>query len=1615
MKKIIVAGFIMLLTIGIYISFAAQSADLDFSWTRGRTLDNFLKETTRVKPDEIMLTYDVSEVNTYKLTYNIENGQETRVTINKKNQSLDFTYQVMEWGTGNWSNDVTKAKYIDADFGEWDMNNQAFVAPGTLPTTNVTYTINRADAITGKIFLIKNQTVKFYWDVVKNKVFFVTDGLKKGNVHTFKVYAGNEENPRKTIDALKLLDFETAATHWVDDNGVVNKKYIIKTPEDIEQTGKIPGLELKIGRLSIWDNTSRTFVEIDDIDKENELNTTINIKQKQLTKATDIPPSVQYEMTLGDLANGTLPGRYDSETHKYVLDIVKDYPTANPENFIKWGELDYSNIYDSVTIIMNNKGNAKYSYDTEYKLSGNINYAATYINYTVERRNIDDTYLVIRPYDTKGIYDIYYTNSMITDPTSPSFKKWISHSKEAGINLLYIPVSVTRSDSGTKYYTFRIDYRMNEESSVVASQLLIYDANNDKIYNPPVPVLKQLENLVVVPPIFDGGSEPEKLDFTLVWENTDKILNMLGANKKIWFELQLNTLADDYIDEKLSENSQRYQVSKVIYMKKVGDEVKISVNSDADEDYKTIDVTKENFEVNLTFKDENGWIKYMTPKWQGEEGNLARPISGTPGEYETPVIQEYKNDFFNPFKSKVPGNYFLTMRAFYDEDVTNQINQLTISDFSVPISVYFDVKEQIIGIPTNIETKEITDSYFLLNWEDVNLDNYKTYMLDPINIEIDSKQYEIFISQSVNNLKGVISNSKLIGKTAIDGMSIPIANLKYMGLVPKEDPDNPTDIKMTSEDVTELRNSQVLAYKIDESQAVFSNLEPNTVYYVMIRTRLNMHKVINTDLLELERYSGTSSIKSVVVKQDAPLPTDDEKSPPVPHDFELVEMKTDNIVVKWTQPIVTSTQGETIGYDVVRIGDYPISEKHKRADTSISEIISDETYNEMRNFRIRNDALQVYDITSNAWVDASGDAITIDQDNGTYTLKDGLIAANQIYYYYVRTVRVTDGIDKLNSAWNTLSVTTIPILPVLNLKSVTSGYTYNEYNQTVIQFDAPVTDATKIPSIYEFGIAIKSQADNAYTETRDAGGYSDAQLAVLDTAGTGYRRYIYRIEGLKSGTKYSIKVRVYDKTKGALADGRYPSSIYCAKIETRTQFNQVDYDRENKYKQYVDYYKSKVADILKQSYWNTKFNEDLTIKYKAEKLNGEITTLGNNIYDLEAAEKLTKADEYVYIIPSSSFELLKEKKVSLKKTKDNTEVIIPPELINKEYTEKYAQVINRMKDVSRNIEDYYIRITFKYVKNTKSISGNEPVANELQLKVEIAEMMIEEDFLEHKILEKYNELVEVHKTKLLTKVEDKMGDILDDNKFSEILDEILQDFNKDMASQANSLVGIYDNTPSSITVAYNPITIKITGLAGNVRGYLYENSKWEEQELSKYLSQAFMRTKNISKYMLTSDSASESLIINSDNAGLILDVYSKYNLMGVIDTKHMQNPKNQVTKDVMRKIMQKVLSTNASNDYEQAKQEQELNKVLDFSTDVPTKEQTIYNLMNLYEKMTGAKISNMYIKDYTGLDYIKSASEKYKKSILVANEIGIINIKTFEAKQNVTYEELLMYLNVMGK
>ncbi|MCT4613178.1 MAG: hypothetical protein N4A47_07415 [Clostridia bacterium] len=1579
MKKIFL---ILSLFLTIVIENYAASPDLGFKWDRTRTLDNNLNFTSNIGKDEAMLEFEYEDNGVYMLEYFLEDGNKTSIIINRNNDATLFDYRQFRDDVGpkgSWGNNVTITEYVDKGYQIWNYDTQAFEDVNPKPT-QVIYGINKADKKTGKIFKIENMTVKFKWDANFNKFYISVDKLKESHMHNFRLTLDGAE--KKTLNILRRLSFVTKPTHWVNDSGAKDRDFIEYSVLATERPGSVPGLRIEIQKpkevdLNIANPTYGTFVDINDT-LGGKLETTVNLKEKLGQFEDKTPEYFQFKFKFaGDtgIYSSGKKGDYKVVGDKYIIDVVKenDDGTGTPldADFVSWGNLEYSRIYDPTEAIIQATEVINYDFDINYKPSGDLAFAYTYLNYRILRKTVDSTFLVIKPYKGSGIYDVYQTNTRVTDKDSIYFTKWVDHWAQNAKEDIYIPVDVARSSFGDAFYTFKMQYHFDQESGEIPSQLLVYNANLDTIINPPIPELRDISDIKVVP-AENINDDPTKVEFIAKWKIPNNLGDLLpDSDNRLWYEIKLNTMPTDYVNSENSALSQYYQIAKVVYITKVG--LEYFINEEGETPVK-VNLGTGYFEKKIVLKDETGWVDYKLPNWTGTLGNLLMPSGGTVGDYN-PENTTPKNDFFKDFVKNVPKIYFISMKSYHDRDTGNVTNELTSSDDSVPVSVSLDLTNEEVPNPTNIVIDDITKEEAIVDWIEVDATTYDSYMLDSIGVDLDSKHYEFYISQEKSKIDQLRALGKITAKEEV--LLADLAGLVDAGTKAKEVGEDYSLYDISDADLNNLRNGNIIRVTTETDKLKLENLDINQTYFIILRTKLNVSKG-GTPLDA--RYSILTEIKTFTTKYDTDGIDNIKSSPESPSNLEVFgEITNTSGNIRWDIDVTAYEGGDYIGYELIRIPKKPLEDVDKTKGKSIVDIINTNKYDGIEVFRLRKASIEKYNKTTLLYEPATLN--TYKSETGKEIYGENELSPNDIYYYFVRAIRY-DNADTYvsNSFWGMTTITTAPIDSAINLNYERgSDYSRDKYKEVVVSFDAPVLDETKVPSEYEFKIAVR--AKEAYLET-----YSITRLAVKNSDVAGYKRYVYKVSGLKSGTKYYVKVRILDKTKGALIDGTYPSSAYSEYVEARTEFNQDDYDDSKKYEEYIKYYLSKLEGIKNVKEWeiDSDDDDDEIYKYRYDVIREELEDPYKDEFLLKSFTDEDK-ETITYYLPSDMIKALNDNKKVLKFKEEDLEIMIRPNSFIEEKTDGLDEILDEIDD--EDIEDYGIKIKVERDEYSKDIDDYEPLTDEVEIDIDAVGFEKTELDLEDAILTEVEKVIKKDQEDFADDLKSKIDD--DEDEILDFINDEIDDTKERIRKAVEDELEDNLEGDESISEIEESIVVKyVSSDISGVKIFARDGSKWEKLTS---LNNGFVssETEIIGSYIAAKYENEYKELNSYEESSKIKSLIEKYELKDYIGNDYYFNKDDKITVYEVNSMAKRMTGDNTS--YIKYKDEQDISY-----------EEACYIAMKTFEKKTNININSMVINNHsiTGLSY------KYEKYVMAAVEYGIID-EDKEFKEKATIGDIL--------
>lgn len=1605
------------------------ASDLGFEWKKNDTMDELLQVVSnKAGDDEVLINWNLEDYGEYKLEYYLTDKIKTEVTFEHQVNQLIVKYNVIETDEHGTETSITNTEFAKS----FAMMNYSLLVPqletitnpaGLIDGNSLKFTIVRgaSSKYPGASFVINNLPVRFRWNMQTKTVSFLTKGIQKGCIVPFKL-----TTPDMTVETLQLLrafdNFKIVPTHWVEDSAHSTNEDIqtIEIPNSSNiRPGSKPGLRITFDRPKVFNTDStklkyeiatidqlkkadgdliNAVLELKDI-RDNGDNTDIIVPMDLSDGNFDNPPSLATGNN--DLAEFD----YNALTGTYTIELVKDrselYNGSNIalKSFLQWDNLGASRVYTAAITL---EESPNYQFDQYEPVN---KYAYTYLDYIVKRASMDDAYLDIAPYAGSNADDLEYTiyHSKTEKTEFGEDDIWLKHyhKQEYSDFNIYIPVPFANGSS-QDYYQVGVQFA----GSPLRSQTIKYVPTNDNNVPPPVPRIKEIKNLAVVPPEDLDADTPAKVQFDLTWHAPDKDLldNMLSATgSAIYYEMLFN-------DVPIEESSNQYTITKVFKVYKDGSDIKV-VEVDSGMEQATPS-TISGYQDGYNDSENLFQVKNIVIRGKYEGSSLAdkptiwsKPIKKDITNKTTPYTKSEEAD--NEYDYEFPGINFIKMRSVYVIDTsTGGVGE---SDRSIADSISLSMLRYDIPMAGSIDyTPRITSEEqprvgLNVKFKLVDIKNYDDYMISPINKKIENINYRIYISkdkQKILNLDSLMitdddANVKKI--LDLDDLDREKNNGVY------KITDYSDDIELTPDEINELRSDNILYSDIqtESTDAGFEelkllNLDPNTNYYVRIVTKLDISDVGAPGVIVDKRRSEPSSMLSATSPVVPSNPGDSELVPLAPENMEAKHLDDSMISgeISWEFPTEIELVEDKYGFELISIENKSLPESlgsgKMLQDIFDSELLTGAVVEGWRLY-VKDDkyVLKYYDKNNRTWIDATQ---TFKVEGNKISIIDNNNLPNKVYYYYARTIRIETELPKAASAWVADSLTTAPIKRPVNLiVDHNPKYSYDPKREAVIRFDAPIPTDYHTTGNYGIEIFVKGDKDTDYSNTK----YSSYYLEQVTGANDGYTRVFYKISGLKPGTTYSIKVRIEDRTKpqDTLPNGDkvYPRSSFSDRVSTRTEFDQKDYDKENKYIEYIKYYEDKAQELIKTSYWEIeKDDKKQVIKYRQDYNIGDLKYVKEGNYYLVDAIKGVQD----YYLPAKMIETANDNGITIMVKFPDGDLGIRPYALSQDKT---AEIIDKIDEINRynsSTRDYYVRLVMNIGEYKDKVNGKSPSTNLLNFDVQVVGSNISENDLERLILQKFEQAVESKKTYLMEQLDKELESGIDDAKLLKIVTDTLKLVKETHRANIKSMMKSYIQTKyssvrefdQSIRLAFNVGMVNDT-----LQGYRKDGSSFTRVNSDNYGGSYNIETDKTGSYLFAPKSNMYSKLDNIYN-GMVTDLVTQYSLTDIFNSGELSNLNYKVYNYQLLSATARVLGAEKGYDNEEWLKEQNVDIPVDDMYGHMRKDEAMYIFMQAYSIKNNLNLDSINVTDYNIIEDANDIQDEYRDVLIKGVNLGIIKL-----------------------
>lgn len=823
--------------------------------------------------------------------------------------------------------------------------------------------------------------------------------------------------------------------------------------------------------------------------------------------------------------------------------------------------------------------------------------------------------------------------------------------------------------------------------------------------------------------------------------------------------------------------------------------------------------------------------------------------------------------------------------------------------------------------------------------------------------------------------------------------------------------------------INELRNNSVVAVEkipiyYNEVQGFITSqkdilrsikldgLDLNQTYYIYIDT-VGIHKfptVGNTGSNKtITNYSMLTPITHVTTgdKQDKPSVTD--KTPSAPN-LVLEETTSDSSSISWDNiNIFDDDTGKKlkVEYEIIRLEGYQIKDEFLNTFLPFKDSYNFVNHSGKEGFRTNGSYDQIYEWNGSSFNTSPSSSSKIHISNNKLYFDDTGLDANKIYYYYVRTVLVGDD-GQTYSTWSRISGTTANIQGPINLKIIQDPSLVNlgsidRETQAVLNFDLPISSTQNIGKDLFVQLSIKK--DNGEFSTPITINSSNLKWSSTTANQYGYINCSYIVSNLEPGTSYSFKVRLIDNLGQV--------SIYSNIATTKTDINQEDYDDNEDIKNWQQHLLDLLKKEINDPYWvMADNNNNYEILYRDEKFEGYSNSQGNNYFTL-LPSKENKTNNYY--IPANALSLLNDKNKGIKVIYENTEFFLSSDAISKANS-AYKKMA---KDIEvDNIKDYYLKITVSG-NNINSANNIEAISDSISFNTSF--VGFETSIYRFEQLIYKNILAMVENNSVLKEYYEKLDNGVKDDLNNEKLQEIVLDAVDDMKDEITSSVGddFHDYIASSkYTYSIenydsNLLITLLENVTGNVQGYKYQNSKWNELTTTNKV----MVSLQSGTFVFTLVKISLPNVNVSDD---IMDLIVKYDLDDYLGSGDNFNPNIPVTNQTVLGITGRLLGAKVGEDPVTHLKSKGLYATNRNSNSNMNQEYVYYYLMAIYENKSNIDLDSYVISNYTLTQNMKNLDTRTKKSMYVATDLGLNTNKSLDGDSSITVSEYLKLLEKLN-
>ena len=815
------------------------------------------------------------------------------------------------------------------------------------------------------------------------------------------------------------------------------------------------------------------------------------------------------------------------------------------------------------------------------------------------------------------------------------------------------------------------------------------------------------------------------------------------------------------------------------------------------------------------------------------------------------------------------------------------------------------------------------------------------------------------------------------------------------------------------------------------TQLELLNLDENQTYYIYVSAVVTHRDIedVAAGILPTVRMSMLSSLYGFTTRGTPDPPDGTDLRPPAPT-LRIYDVAIDSARVEWDHPIRPLLEGEVIYYEIIRTRTDPLPASiYNNASSgfpdlfqSIRQAMPDLEFVVMRTPNDPPATGRLQQLHANG-VNVSESDFHLTITEAGVRLIDRSLISNEIYYYYVRTVRVvrefTDdeppifvGQKELRSVFNFETLTTDPVSAPRNLRILDrSEAAFDPMREFVINFDAPLTNP-QVSLGTDYNIEASIRVDNGAFGEPFVLTVADLLANVRRSTGEGledYSNFTYRITDREPNTMYSIRVRMVNIRTG-------DTSSWSNVAITRTDVDQEGIFDDRSLDNWLRFYRDMLGLLIVDPFWTVQDNTaGFAAVYRPTMFNGLVNTGADGRIILPKGE--AEANRFIYYLPASSLAMANDNNRGFILQHSNVEVLISPNTVSTQTNESIIEITNRIS--RRQITDYYLRVDIEFKAHNLPVHGNPALSDNIIISFELVGALQRAVEFDNLTLVEYTRAIE--RELLEPDVRETIREFMrDETTQSEEIIRFLtvrkSVFRNLMISETNTRfraglgggnIGLRE-LDAPLLIALNNADVTV-----NATGYFWENNMWAVLDTFPFATSRAFRSSVTGSFIFA------GVVINipgSENMPGALTAFTIIGRFGLTDfLGHEGNIdlNAAASRQAVLGSAARMMGAPRGSDPVQFLRGRGYNVSGARLNDAATIQESIFIVMAVYEVRNNTNLATIQVRNFNALNGITGINEIYRPAIRAAHDLGIHDVTGMNPRANTTIRQLLEMLTAL--